>query len=291
MWLNCITNSELRMKNELVTVYIPTHNRPEMLVRAVSSVLAQTYKNIEIIISDDGSNIDVSSFIYNEFGARDNIRVIRNDISKGACHARNKAIFEARGEFVTGLDDDDEFLPERIEKLVAFFVKNKYPFISTGLVFKTKKNEIIAYGESCVIKLDDNLNSNEIGNQIFTRTADLKSIGGFDESLNAFQDYDCWLRMILKYGHGYNTGEPTYIVHMEHEEGRISTSDKRLNGILCFVEKHKKILSNQNRKNLISSFYINSGRDISLKTVIVYITPYNAMKLIKVFFKRKLFNL
>ncbi|QUG75104.1 glycosyltransferase [Erwinia sp. E602] len=276
------------MIKDMVTVYIPTHNRPLMLKRAVDSVLNQTYENIEIIISDDGSQTDTELLVEKEYGNHSNIKYIRNQVSMGACHARNLAIQAANGEFITGLDDDDEFIPDRILSLVQFYKENQYSFISSGLVFRTKKKDIHAYSISKELVIEDNLDSNEIGNQIFIKTELLKSINGFDESLIAFQDYDCWIRILQKYGNGYNTGELSYIVHMEHEEGRISTSDRRLKGIQSFIEKHAKLLTKVNQKNLISSFYINGGKKIPLMDVFRCMTRKNASALLKTYIKYNL---
>jgi len=82
-----------------------------MLRRAIQSVLKQTYTNVEIIVSDDGSTDETPKVMRDYCQKYKGIKYLRSKKSNGACHARNKAILASTGEFVTGLDDDDEFLP------------------------------------------------------------------------------------------------------------------------------------------------------------------------------------
>ncbi len=98
-------------KSPLVTVWVPTLNRQDMLKRALNSVLAQSYDNIEIFIVDNGSTDNTEAVVADYMAKYDSIRYHKFDENKGACAARNYAITHAKGFFVTGLDDDDEFLP------------------------------------------------------------------------------------------------------------------------------------------------------------------------------------
>ncbi len=108
----------------LVTIYIPTYNRVELLKRAIDSVLTQTYKNIEIIIVDDCSPDTTIQFLEKLTKKDSRVRYFQNEKNSGACVSRNKAILEAKGEFITGLDDDDYFLPNRVEDFVSYWKLN-----------------------------------------------------------------------------------------------------------------------------------------------------------------------
>lgn len=106
--------------NPLVTVYIPTFNRVELLKRAVESVRQQTYQNLEIIIVDDCSNDNTHGYL-EEITKRDSrIRYFIKEKNSGACVSRNIAIDNAKGEFITGLDDDDYFLKNRIAEFITY---------------------------------------------------------------------------------------------------------------------------------------------------------------------------
>lgn len=100
-----------------VSVVIPTCNRPELLKRAIRSVLAQTYQDFEIIVVDDGMKERAKDAALGFADPR--IRYIQNDVSLGGGGTRNRGIDEAKGEYVAFLDDDDEWLPEKLEKQVA----------------------------------------------------------------------------------------------------------------------------------------------------------------------------
>lgn len=106
------------MSNELVSVYIPTRNRSELLERAIDSVLDQSQDDLEIIVGDDASTDRTPELLARYARAHKNIVFLRNDKPASACNSRNKAISAARGTFITGLDDDDEFLPDQVPRFV-----------------------------------------------------------------------------------------------------------------------------------------------------------------------------
>ncbi|PLL70465.1 hypothetical protein CWN62_29695, partial [Klebsiella pneumoniae] len=90
--------------NPLVTIYIPTYNRLELLKRALNSVVNQTYKNLEIIVVDDNSSDGTQEFLKN-FSKKDpRVSYILKTDNSGACVSRNLAIDKANGLFITGLD-------------------------------------------------------------------------------------------------------------------------------------------------------------------------------------------
>lgn len=225
----------------LVTVYIPTKNRPELLQRALQSVLNQDYSSIEIIIVDDGSSPDNQTKAKVIAGQSDNIRIILNAESKGACHARNQAIAEAKGEFITGLDDDDEFLPDRISTFVSAWPK--YPSISalcSGYLFILPGGRRLSSGNRRLrINSHQIKFKNDVGNQIFTKTNWLRQIGGFDPALVACQDYDVWLRLTCQKGDIVRIANQSYVVHQEHEYPRISQFERRITGHEALIVKHQ----------------------------------------------------
>ncbi|WP_283709994.1 glycosyltransferase family 2 protein [Pseudoalteromonas prydzensis] len=207
----------------LVSVYITTHNRSERLIRAVQSVLNQTYKNIEIIVSDDGSKDNTPEIVALLMSKNDNIRYIRSDIVKGANHARNRALEVAKGEFITGLDDDDEFTPER----VSFFISkwdDQFSFICDNFVEKTNVIQKPHYKqkERYVFDYKEMLFINSASNQIFTKTSRLNEIGGFNESLKRLQDWDCWLRLAYSFGLAVRYNKKSYIMHQHESGNRVS---------------------------------------------------------------------
>lgn len=106
------------MMQELISVVIPTRNRTDMLVRAIESVIAQTYENIEICIVIDGEDDVTAQFLAGYAASRVDMKVAQTD-GIGGSAARNLGVEMAAGTWIAFLDDDDEFLPRKLEKQVA----------------------------------------------------------------------------------------------------------------------------------------------------------------------------
>lgn len=112
------------MEEILVSVVIPTYSRNDTLKRAIGSVLCQTYSNIEIIVVDDNPADSKwrkrTEEIMKEY-TDSRIRYIQNEKNLGGGLTRNEGIKASKGSFVAFLDDDDEYLPERLEKQIKVF--------------------------------------------------------------------------------------------------------------------------------------------------------------------------
>ena len=122
-----------------ISVIIPTHNRVDLLGRAIRSVQNQTYKNIEIIIVSDGSTDGTDEFV-NKLKYTDNrIQFYEYKPSKGSNVARNLGIEKSKGEYIAFLDDDDEWLPTKLEKQLEVFQKD----YRIGLVYTGKQGKRI----------------------------------------------------------------------------------------------------------------------------------------------------
>ena len=111
------------MKNEdVVSVIIPTYKRPKELERAIISVKNQTYKNIEIIVVDDNANdIEQRKSTEQVVKKYENIVYIQNKENLGGSKTRNIGIENAKGKYIAFLDDDDEFLPNKIEQQIKLY--------------------------------------------------------------------------------------------------------------------------------------------------------------------------
>ena len=110
------------MIQPLVSVIMPVYNCEKYLREAIESVLSQTYKNIELVIVNDGSTDSSKEIILSFTDSR--IRFFENERNSGIVFTRNKGLDEANGEFVATLDSDDIALPERIEKQTVFLTTN-----------------------------------------------------------------------------------------------------------------------------------------------------------------------
>lgn len=102
--------------NELISIVVPVYNAENYLEKCINSIIGQTYRNLEIILIDDGSN-DNSLSICEKFALQDNRIKVFHQNNGGVASARNKGLSEASGEFIAWVDSDDSTEPEYIEKL------------------------------------------------------------------------------------------------------------------------------------------------------------------------------
>lgn len=183
--------------NELVSVYIVTCERYKLLERCVESVLNQSYDEIEILIVDDCSQDETAEYL-KQLEIEGLAKVFINNERRGAPYSRNIAIQNATGEFITGIDDDDYMGVDRVSRFIdAWQVKEPDVVALYSDVCIVEKNERYkTVRKKKFVSFDDMWKENYIGNQVFTQTCSLKDIGGFDEALPAWQDFDCWLRLL-----------------------------------------------------------------------------------------------
>lgn len=248
-------------KQPLVSIVVPTHNRADMVQRAIGSLLNQTYKNLEIIVCDDGSSDNTQEVLKGYYDKR--IKILKNETPKGACNVRNKGIFASSGEFITFLDDDDEFLPTRIEEMINVW-DDKWAYIATGLQYIKKNNKSFIHIPNKTITLESMLYEITTGNSILTKKERLIKLEGFDESLLSSQDYDMWIRLNIHYGDGYTVQEPLFIMHTEHEMPRITVSSKKVKGHFDFYIKHKSIMNEKQRKSKIFELLRYKNKRVSI---------------------------
>lgn len=220
---------------ELVTVYIPTRNRSGLLTRAVQSVLDQTYPHLEIIVADDASEDDTEDVVKSLIAANSPSRRIvylRLATPAGACAARNAALKAATGTYITGLDDDDCFLPERVARLVHAFDPAGCAFVFDGYLRekvsrdgRVRRKTVPLRGSATLAEL---LMKNRVGNQVLTLTERMRKLGGFDVSLPAWQDYDMWIRLARHFGEAHGAGGVSYVQTVRGDIPRISGDLERV---------------------------------------------------------------
>lgn len=230
----------------LVSVIMPTHNRRELLERAVNSVLEQTWASMEIIVVDDASDDDTPQYLKSLQDDHSNIQVIRNEESKGAAVSRNIAIEHANGSFITGLDDDDYWRPTRIERLMEEFGEGFSAVCSYDRMVMNDREAV--WKKPTMITHDDLLYYNKVGNQVLTKKEYLEEVGGYDEELPSAQDYDLWIRLARQFGPIRTVTQPLQIVNMEEDRERISTADEKMAGYHRCYEKHKEWMNPRHRK-------------------------------------------
>ncbi len=194
--------SYINSEKPLVSVIIPTCNRADLIGRAIQSGLDQTYRNIEIIIVDDASN-DNTEEIVTKFRNKE-VVYIRHDCNKGGGAARNTGIKASNGQFIAFLDDDDEWLNDKLEKQVNTIktLSSEWGGIYCGFYRitgkKTKKVEAFKKGDLKTEVLREKLDIGSSSTLLFIKKIILE-IGLFDETFERNQDFELLIRFFRKY--------------------------------------------------------------------------------------------
>jgi len=269
----------------LVSAVVTTHNRKDLLRPALDSVKAQTYQHLELVVVDDGSEESAKQVVHEYEDAFDRVVFHRNEVPKGACAARNKGIELANGVFIAGLDDDDEWMPERIQKLVNAY-RDEDAFVTSDVLHIYPNRELV-WKKDTLITLERLLYSNQVGNQGLIKKERLIEVGGFDESLSSAQDYDLWVRLCERYGPVRNVQEPLQKIHLEHEGEQITSPKNQLIGYLQFYEKHKHLMSRDQKRYQLYMIRKAVGKANSLSDLIMWVPPKFLWKEFKVFLLRK----
>lgn len=227
-----------------VSIVLTTFNRADLLPRAIRSVLGQTYQNLECIVVDDAST-DNTAAVVEQF---DDNRLVchRHETNRGASATRNTGISDAQGEFIAFLDDDDEWLPTKLEKQVPLLVNSPSEvgmlycwmdyYGAEGHLMKEHHPTYKGYVFPLV------LDSQRIGgcSTLLVRRSVIEKVGGFDESLPRGNDGDFIRRVCQLYEVDF-VPEVLVKVYVGHSHIRITRSDEQ--GIRNAIKGHKAKLT------------------------------------------------
>jgi len=188
----------------LVSIIIPTYNRSDYLRRALNSAINQTYGNIEIMVVDDCSDLNLDP-LKKEF---DSVRFLRNEENKGACFSRNRGLKLAKGEYINFLDDDDELFPDKISLQLKKFQTSEVEnlgFVTAHAEDKRSGKVIIKENRVRGNMYKPLLNGYAISGieTLLIKKECLVTVDGFDERLQSSQEYDLMIRLAEKYNVDY----------------------------------------------------------------------------------------
>jgi glycosyltransferase involved in cell wall biosynthesis len=230
----------------LVSVIIATYKRPKHLIRAINSVLTQTYKNIEIIVVDDNNENDefrkLTEKVLKKLIDENKIIYIQHQHNKGTADARNTGIKEANGEFICFLDDDDEYFPLKTESQIKVFQNSEDKI---GLVYGSYLRKDLRLNKESIIKpkikgdVSHIIGLNKIGppSIVMCKTSVINIIGGFDKSLPYKEDIDFYLRLSPYCDISY-TNEIVTKYYTEHKSSMSTNHKKKLPDTIKFIKKH-----------------------------------------------------
>jgi glycosyltransferase involved in cell wall biosynthesis len=186
--------------NPLISILLPVYNAEKYLKESIESILHQTYKNLELIIINDGS-IDDSKNIIKSYNDQ-RIIYIENKNNKGLIHSLNEGIEISKGEYIARMDSDDISFPERIEYQLQFLIENPtIGIVGTHAVFFTESSDKPIKNWNLDLKTNQ---PSEIRNTLKWENCIIhpsicmrKSIAKdllYDETQKNYEDYDLWLR-------------------------------------------------------------------------------------------------
>ena len=186
-----------------VSVIIPTHNRPEFLRLAITSVLKQTFQDFEIIVVDDASTDHTCDVVWSFNDSR--IQYIRLSGHSGDAGTRNAGVMKSTGKFIAFLDDDDEWLPEKLHAQVSILTNSAEEICG---MYTGRLNVDVKTGEVLNIRpalkrgnlFHEMLSNNRITtSSVLLKRSCLEELGLFDQRMPCGSDQDLWIRLSRKY--------------------------------------------------------------------------------------------
>ena len=227
-----------------VSIIIPTYNRPDYLDRLLKSIKAQVYSDYEVIIvNDNSSNLDDYNRVISKHQSTFNEFVyLINAKNSGAPYSRNKGIDMAKYELLALVDDDDEWLPNKLEKQVKVF-ENGLPHL--GLVYTWTYVFEKGYLKKDVYNstLSGDVKNSILQNcfipspSVMVKKRAIIDAGKFDEEMTSCQDWDMWTR-IFKIGFHCDYVKEYLTIYHKHDLETIGMSKNAYNGYKKYYSKH-----------------------------------------------------
>jgi len=259
------------------SVIIPTCNRYQLLKRAVQSVLNQKSVALEIIVVDDSTETDASASNLQQYFRQFDIIYLKTGGAKGGAYSRNLGLSYARNDIVAFLDDDDQWQPHKLYAQALLMENTDIALCYTGLSI-CKQNGSLRYSfrkPDFPDHFKSIMKKNFVGgtSSVVAWRSHLESIGGFDASLPALQDYDLYIRLLKRWKACWTVESLTLYDDM-HGMQKVSCSRRRyLDARSYMIKKYEgekyyplliKSLKNIEYLKIIRSrqFFMETIRDI-----------------------------
>lgn len=272
----------INMRAPTFTVVIPTHNRKDLLKRALQSVNRQTTHDYEIVVVDDASSDGTQAFL-TEISS-DRCRVFRNHLNLGVSASRNRGAAAARGEFIVFLDDDDQLRSQTLQRLSEEHSANpELDFFWGGRAIHRKD----AAGHHISSRFDDwsTLPRPIRGSQFLAVALDIATntaftirrsvfdaLGGFDPQLKVSEDRDLFVRL----ARGGYSGNPVTHIAIDVDE-HLNATLSRNTGIpigpfmdLTVIQKHRDYLEDPKHREFLNRYlqeifcgFLRAGNHVS----------------------------
>lgn len=247
----------------MISVIIPTYGTPKFLKKAIQSVIDQTYYEWELIVVDD-NNPDTSARIETEkimeFFKDSRIKYTQHPHNKNGAAARNTALNIARGEYISFLDSDDEYLPTRLQKCKTAMDNSAESIggVYTGCEFRRKGKTYYRFTKpkdgnhllntlSCTFMLGT-------GSNLFVRKKVLDQLNGFDESFLRHQDYEFLARFFQKYS---IRAIPEVLVIKNNENFNLPNVKKMISIKNQYLSKFKSVIDTLETSEISRIYHTN----------------------------------
>lgn len=229
-----------------VSIVIPTYNRPLFLERLLNSIEKQTFRDYEVIVVDDNSpnKKEIERILHRYKKSLPSLIYLPNEKNYGAPYSRNSGIYRSSGELIALVDDDDEWMPAKLEKQINYFAQTSdaIGFVYTwAKVYKDNKTirEEKSTLEGNILK--ELLITNFIPSpSVLAKKEALLKAGLFDLEMPSCQDWDMWVKLCAA---GYQCGVvPSFeSIYHKHDDESIGSSPKALEGYQIFYDKHLQL--------------------------------------------------
>jgi len=235
--------------NQLISVVIPTFNRQNTISYCLDSVLAQTYKDIEVIVVDDHSTDNTVSIVCSYPDSR--VRCVVLEKNSGAQTARNRGILEAKGDWIAFNDSDDEWLPDKLEKQVSVLANADYDpwnFVYCNAYYYDKAKGIKNIRLLPVVEGEDQYTTllqspAPLFPTIITSKKALEKIGYLDDQVPSFQEWDTSIRL-AKFCTITHLKEPLMIYYVGRQDAISGSAIKHVEGLHYIISKYKSDIKN-----------------------------------------------
>jgi glycosyltransferase involved in cell wall biosynthesis len=245
-----------------LSIIIPTHNRADMLKKAIDSATSQSFTDLEVIVVDDGSDVPVT------YGGEDpRVSVHRHERARGASAARNTGLAHARGLYTAFLDDDDTLQPDYACVMVGYFDASgeaiDFAWPALQVFDLSTGKEFLAQQHACLIRRDAPSSERAYVAISYTRTTgmvfrtdSIRQFGGFDETLSVSEDRELIFRM-LSGGCGCGSVDTPLVNFFIHPGPRLSASSSLVKQARCdslVADRHADFIARHPR---LAARYLN----------------------------------
>lgn len=259
------------MRKSLVSIIIPCYNDAQYIEQSVQSALDQIYPYKEIIVVDDGSNVETKA-VLQKLEPQITKLITQEQENQGQSSARNFGINQAKGEYILVLDSDDFFEPTFAKKAINVFEKDSSVKIVTSYVTRLIENKKKDVFKPTGGMINNFLKCNcATGSAIF-RKFDWQKLGGYDEKMKTgFEDWEFYIRMLIDGGYAFVIPEPLFnyrikenstttranknkttllqYIYFKHKELYLENFELLVNHLLCLLER-EEFEKNKNTKRL-----------------------------------------